>query len=186
MSSPTKTNSPSKTNALQSYTILLYDRALHPELFQLKARRVVKHGQYELESWLMNGSHVVRFEFKSICATEFLSEQDKSVPSSGLVTACLCAGERDFEHRFTGAGVTYMNSVQTETLSDNLYASTLEEMVQFSRETGALTHQWGDETGKCVSIVDVQKYNTEVHAQAYHLIASGGIVVRSQTIFEHK
>lgn len=179
-------STPTKTNSLQSYTILLYDRALHPELFQLKQRRVVKHGQYELESWLMNGSHVLRFEHKSMCATEFLSEQDKSVPSSGLVTAFLCAGERDFEHRFKSAGVTYMNSVQTETLSDNLYISTYEEMMQFSRETGAVTHQWGDDAGKCVSMIDIQKYNNEVHAQAYHLIASGGIVVRSQTIFEHK
>ncbi len=178
-------NSTIRTNALQSYTILLYDRALHPELFQLKGRRVVRHGEFEVETWLMNGAHVLRFEYKTMCATEFLSEQDRSVPSTGLVTAGLCAGERDIEHRFTKAGVTYMNSVQTETLADNLYMSTLDEMQRFSVETGALIHEWGDEAGKCLSMVDIQKYNKEVHAQSYHLLAAGGVVVRSQTIFEH-
>ena len=30
------------------------------------------------------------------------------------------------------------------------------------------------------------RFRREVHAQTYHLIAQGGLVLRSQTIFEHK
>ncbi len=41
-------NLPTK-NSLQSYQVILYHRALHPELFQLRGRKVVRHGDYELE-----------------------------------------------------------------------------------------------------------------------------------------
>lgn len=34
-------------------------------------------------------------------------------------------------------------------------------------------------------MIDTQRYNREIHAQAYHLIAQGGVVIRTQTIFEH-
>jgi hypothetical protein len=48
-----------------------------------------------------------------------------------------------------------------------------------------MIHTWNDEEGgRCASILDLQRYRNEVHAQAYHLIALGGIVLRSQSIFE--
>ena len=33
-------------------------------------------------------------------------------------------------------------------------------------------------------MLDMQRYHREVHVQSYHLVAQGGIVVRTQTIFE--
>lgn len=39
--------------------------------------------------------------------------------------------------------------------------------------------------GRNLSLLDVQRLTKEVHAQSYHLIARGGLVIRTQTIFEH-
>ena len=39
--------------------------------------------------------------------------------------------------------------------------------------------------GRNLSMVDVQRLTKEVHAQSYHLIAATGLVIRTQTIFEH-
>ncbi|MEZ6234463.1 MAG: hypothetical protein R3B68_09765 [Phycisphaerales bacterium] len=219
-------STPQKTNALQSYQMLLYDRALHPELFSLKARRVVRHGPWELEAWVMQGQHLLRFECGAVCASELVTDQEAGLPTTGALSAFLCAGERDFEHRFgSGAangihangvqasgvhanggpkpvvsagriggangggigrgGVVYMTTVQTETLSENLYAATCEEMAGHIKENDSLVHSWEGEMGSGMSIVDVQRYAKEVHAQAYHLLPSGGIVIRTQTIFEH-
>lgn len=201
-------STPQKTNALQSYQMLLYDRALHPELFSLKARRVVRHGPWELEAWVMQGQHLLRFECGAVCASELVTDQDAGLPTTGALSAFLCAGERDFEHRFGngaangvhppagakpavvvggngGGGVVYMTTVQTETLSENLYAATCEEMAGHIKENDSLVHSWEGEMGPGMSIVDVQRYAKEVHAQAYHLLPSGGIVIRTQTIFEH-
>jgi len=62
---------------------------------------------------------------------------------------------------------------------------TPDEMLDYARGTDALCHRWTDEAGECLSMIDTQRYNREIHAQAYHLIAQGGIVIRTQTIFEH-
>lgn len=176
---------PSKFTPVQPYQVLLYNRALHPELFQLKGRRVCKRNEYELEAWVMQGQHALRFGHRNCCACELLTDADKS-PASGVVSAFLCAGERDFEHRFARDGVTYMTSVQTETLSDNLFLATHAELSDLARDNGALCHKWIESTGPCLSIIDVQQYNREIHVQCYHMLSNGGLVVRTQTLFEHK
>jgi hypothetical protein len=79
-----------------------------------------------------------------------------------------------------------MSTVQTETLSENLYIATLNELRAHARETEALVHQWRDDSGPCLSMLDIQRYAREVHAQSFHLIAHAGLVLRTQTIFEHE
>lgn len=175
-----------KSTSLQSYQLVLYGKALHPELFTLKDRQVMKGANFEFEAWLMNGSHMLRFEHKTMCACELVTDQDGNLPDTGVMTAFLCAGERDFEQPFARDGVTYMTTVQTETLSDNLYHSTFEELVAFGAEVKGMATVWEDGAGKCLSLLDIQRYSREVHAQAYHLQAQGGVVVRTQTIFEFK
>lgn len=176
-----------RLNSLQTYQLLLYRRALHPEHFNLKGRRTLTHGNYALESWLTPGGHVMRFSYDGFCASELVTEHDGGVPVEGAVTGFFCAGEHEFEHKFVPERVGYMTSVQTETLGENLFAATYDEMVDFAKETGALIHRWNDpDGGKNLSMLDVQRLAKEVHAQAYHLIAHGGVVLRTQTIFEHR
>ena len=176
---------PVKGNSLQSYQVLLYSRALHPELFPLRGRKVVRHGNYEFEVWVMEGAHLLRFEHATLCACELLTGQEGKLPEAGLVTGFLAAGERDFEHRFVRDRVTYMHTVQTETLSENLYVSTFDEILDYGRSAETLIHRWETEEGENLSMVDMQRFNKEIHAQCYHLIAQGGIVIRTQSIFEH-
>ncbi|RMH27846.1 MAG: hypothetical protein D6693_04560 [Planctomycetota bacterium] len=163
----------------------MYRRALHPELFSIKGRRVIEHGAYEFEAWIMPGQHVMRFQYGDLNATEVLTGGDVMLPQRGLAAAIPCPGERDFEQPCSD-DVTYMTSIQTETLPENLYAATFEELTEFGEEVGALMHFWDDATGPCVSILDTQRLRTEVHAQAYHLLAQGGVVIRTQSLFEHK
>ncbi len=176
-----------RLNSLQTFQLLLYRKALHPELFNLKARRSLKHADYELEAWVIPGGHVMRFQHNGFCASELVTDQDGGVPVDAAVTSFLCAGEHEFDHKFNAEGVHYMTSVQTETLSENLYAATYDEMQEFSKETGALLHRWNEVDGRRnMSMLDVQRLAKEVHAQSYHLMAHGGVVVRTQTIFEHR
>lgn len=177
-------SAPVKSNSLQAYQVILYGKAVHPELFRLKARRVIQHGGYELEGWVMQGSHLLRFEHGPLCASELLTDQDKNLPTTGIVTAFLCAGERDYEHSFEREGVTYINSVQTESLSENLYIATYQELLDDARHQNGLIHEWEDESGRCLSAITFESRKREVHSHAFHLMAGGGVVVRSQTIFE--
>lgn len=179
-------NTAAKSANLQAYRLILYRRALHPELLPVKGRRTLAHGDYEFEAWIMPGAHLMRFQFDGVCATELVTSMELSLPERGLVAALPCAGEKDHEHPFSDA-VKYLTTVQTETLPENLYGATYRELVGFGKERDALIHLWTDgEGGKCASILDIQRFRREIHAQSYHLIAQGGVVLRTQSIFEHK
>lgn len=173
-------------NLLQAYRLVLYRRALHPELFKVRNRLTVEHGDYEFEGWVMPGGHVLRFQHGDGCASELVTEQETGLPERGVVAAFPCAGERDHEQD-VGEHIKYVGTVQTETLSDNLYSATYAELLDFAKEQDAAAVLWNDaDGGKCLSFIDVQRFRTELHAQCYHLIATGGLVIRTQTIFEQQ
>lgn len=179
-------NPTTRSSSLQAYRMILYRRALHPELFRVKSRRTLDHGEYKFEAWLMAGSHLLRFEFGGGCATELITDLEEGIPDRGVVAAVPCAGERDHEQAF-GEKIRLVSTLQTESLPESLYAATYKELVAFGKENDAMVHTWQDEDGgKCASILDLQRYRTEIHAQSYHLMAQGGLVLRTQSIFEHK
>ncbi|MBL0927855.1 MAG: hypothetical protein IBJ11_09420 [Phycisphaerales bacterium] len=185
-------NSPAKSsNNLQAYRLILYRRALHPELFKVKGRRTVSHGEYEFEAWVMPGSHLLRFQHGPLTAVELITDMEDGVPDRGVLAALPCAGERDHEQAFSDK-VKFWSTIQTEQLADNLYKATYNELVAFGKEQDALIHTWVDTDlantatgGRCASILDMQRYRREIHVQAWHLIAAGGIVLRTQSMFEH-
>lgn len=177
-------NPPIKSTSLQAYRLILYRRALHPELFRIKGRRTIAHNGYDFEAWVMPGSHLLRFQYGATCATELITEEDDGVPERGLLTALPCAGERDHDQEF-GDGINYVTTLQTEQLPENLYTATYAELIDFGRESNALVFEWnGEDGGRCGSVLDVQRYRREIHAQSYHMLSIGGVVLRSQTIFE--
>jgi len=177
-------NAPVKSSSLQAYRLILYRRALHPELFEVLARRITSQGNYAFETWILPAGHLMRFQYEGACATELVTCQEVGIPDRGVVIAMPCAGEREHEEEL-GEKIKYLSSVQTEQLPESLYRSTYDELVAFGEEGGALMHTWTDEDGgRCASIVDIQRFRREIHAQAYHLSAQGGLVLRSQVIFE--
>ncbi len=177
---------PAKSAGLQAYKLILYRRAVHPELFQIRSRSLIQHGEYDFEAWVMPGSHLLRFAHSGVCATEIVTDQSLNLNERGLVAEFPCAGERDHEQPF-GDLVNVMSTVQTETLPENLYNATYRELTEFAEEQDAARHLWEDDNGgRCASIVDLQRFRREVHAQTYHLLAGDGLVLRTQSIFEHK
>ncbi len=173
-----------KSPNTQVLRMMVYRRALHPELFDLQTRRTDRHGDYEAESWLTPGGHVVRFQYNGQVLTETVVEQGNHLPETGLVHALPCLGEKDYEMEAEGP-IGFVTTIQTEVLTENLYLATLREMQDFTHETGSLSHEWTDASGgPCFSVLDTQKYKREFHIQSYHLVGTTGVVLRTQSIFE--
>ncbi len=166
-----------------SHQVVVYKRALHPELFRLRARGVARHGEYELESWIVEGGHVLRFARGGFCVCELMIDQERT-PASGVVGAFLCVGERDWDYDFKPEPVVYMTTMQTETLSENPYTATYEELSQLASRSQGASYAWRDESGHGLAVIDVQQYHDQVHAQCYRMTPAGRQVVRTQTIFE--
>ncbi|MBI1368097.1 MAG: hypothetical protein GC162_05525 [Planctomycetes bacterium] len=132
----------------------------------------------------MPGGHVLRFQVGGECVSEAVIDHDTQLPQRGLILALPCLGEKEMDQKIENA-VTYVTSVQTEQLSDNLFTASYNEMKDFAAETEAMRYEWLDvEGGQNLSVLDVQRYKREIHAQSYHLIGSAGFILRTQTIFE--
>ena len=175
-----------KSSNTQMFHLMIYRRALHPELFELQGRRCHRQSEYEIESWILQAGHVVRFQIDGQTLTETVLENGDHLPEHGLVHALPCLGEKDYEMTPEGH-IGYVTTVQTESLTDNLYMATYREMRDFAAETNALSLEWKDsDGGQCLSVLDSQRYKKEFHIQSYHLMGSTGLVLRTQSIFEVK
>ena len=168
----------------QVFHLMVYRRALHPELIDLRGRRCHRHDEYEAETWVAPAAHIVRFQVNGYNLAETVIEGGDHLPETGLIHALPCIGEKEFELERRGP-IGYFTTVQVEMLTDNLYMATYREMADFSEETNALSHGWQQEDERpSLSLLDVQKYKRELHFQSYHLIGNGCMVLRTQSIFE--
>ena len=176
-----------KTFNAQLFRLMVYRRALHPELFDLQTRRNHRHGEYEVETWIIPAGHICRFQANGHTLAECVIEEADHLPETGLIHALPCLGEKDYELTADEdkTGINYVTTLQTESLTDNLYSSTLQEMRDFASEVEAISYEWTDEDGTPnMSLLDVQKYKHEFHFQSYHLIGCSASVLRTQSIFE--
>jgi len=178
MSAPTQ-------SSVNAYQTILYDRVLHPEWFQLCARHSTSEPNYEMELWLTPGGHVVRFEHAGHRLCELVTDQDDNLPRTGVLQVIDCAGDHDFELDLEEFALKYMTNIQTETLSEHIYMETLQDMREHVRRHASLCHEWSTAQGPCLSVVDIHTNKMEIHVDCYHLVATQGFVLRTQSIFEH-
>jgi hypothetical protein len=173
-----------KSSNTQIFRLMVYRRALHPELFELQGRRRHNQAEYEVESWIAPAVHVVRFGTEGQCITEAVLEDGDHLPEHGLIHALPCLGEKDYELDDEGL-LGYVTTVQTESLTDSLYSATHRELRELAAEPSALCHEWKDADGApCMSLLVSERYKREYHIQSYHLLGGSGMVLRTQSIFE--
>jgi hypothetical protein len=61
---------------------------------------------------------------------------------------------------------------------------TYRELVVSGRAGHALMYTWHDSVGECLSMVELQRYRDQLHAQTYHMVALSGQVLRGQVLVE--
>ncbi|MFM9144306.1 MAG: hypothetical protein ACKORL_02790 [Phycisphaerales bacterium] len=185
MHDPLETNvTPARSPNSFAYAMLLYRRAVHPEFFGIEARRKVQHADPELETWIFRGGHCIRFQGAGATFCEVVVDNPTTLPDRGLAGTLPCAGEHDHEEKITDQ-ITYMTTIQSESLSDHLYLGTYKEMLQHGRDSDSLMVAWTDPGGKPnLSLIDLQRYRGELHVQGYHLRSAAGLVLRTQSMVQ--
>jgi len=176
---------PDKLIEQPTYNMALFRSAIHPEFFQIEERTEVQHNGYNFEAWLCKGGHVLRFEYEGICVSEVVFPEVENLPDRGHVTTIICAGERDYEQEF-GDRIAVINSMQIEFLPEHLFGDCYDELSEFADEVKAKVIRYDDGKERGLSILDVQRYNDQLHSQSYHLHSDHGVVLRTQSIFELK
>ncbi|MHC4365922.1 MAG: hypothetical protein ACYSTJ_10675, partial [Planctomycetota bacterium] len=71
--------------AIEELSFSLFQRPLHPELFQIYAKRKLKTGKYEADIWVTGCTHVVSVYTKGLCLSEVVSTPGQMLPQRGLI-----------------------------------------------------------------------------------------------------
>ena len=163
----------------------LYQRALHPELFQIHQVKRVNHRFYNAEIWITGMTHVVTVQFGDQTLTELVSEPSDLLPRVGLAHTFRFRGERDYSQAFSG-GLRYILSTQVERMSPNVFPSTHRDLLRYAERRGMymIYEEW-DHAGLAPLIfIDYEAREREFHIHAFHVFPAERTILKTQSIFE--
>lgn len=172
-----------RLSSLQSYTMLLYRKPLHPEFFGIEGRAKAEQGGVTAEAWVFRGGHCLRFECHDgplLC--EVVTDVPATLPDRALNAQFPCAGERDHDEPL-GTKHRYYATLQTETLSEHLYLGEYKELLARARTNQALLSVWKDEQDRPnLSIVELSRSTAGINVEAWHLRSDCGLVLRASSM----
>ncbi|GBD35086.1 hypothetical protein HRbin36_00190 [bacterium HR36] len=162
----------------------VYNRALHPELFEVLASHRVERGDFLLHMWITRSGHVVTWTDGKRQLTEVVACQQDVLPEGWLVRLHL-RGERVAD--VLGIpGVRYQASFQEERLMPEIFLQVHDEIVQDSQREG-LFAQLG--TGGRITLTPVSYLNPQARPgslviYAFHTFPEEYTVVKTQSLIE--
>ena len=165
--------------------LFLFDRSLHPELFQHYADYRIRQGRYYADIWITGLSHVLTVSLGDRSVTEVITNNQDILPTRGILTRFRIKGERDAD-RQTPDGWHYMVSSQIETMVQPLYKSVHNDLLRHSMKRGWFYayDQWADGELVPFTYVDYEARDREFHVHAFHAFPQNHTLVKTQSIFE--
>jgi hypothetical protein len=164
--------------------LLLYDRPLHPELFDVVASRTVKSAGFTLTARLTRTGHVLGCTTGDVHLEELTTTPDVELPGSG----------RRLGHRFepfwggrTRIGkLGYQVSTQLEFLTPEQFVHVHEELALEGMRKGLLFHYpSGNRIGLSpMGVIVATGLPRGINVATFHTFPDEYAVVRSQTLIE--
>jgi hypothetical protein len=163
----------------------LYDRSLHPELFDALATRVVERDGYRLAVRITPAGHLVEWAWGTIGLTEVTAAANPDLPEHG----------RRLAHRFGGGrsgrcelapGVRYQVSSQVEVLPPEQFLHVHEELLADGAKKGLLFHHRPHHRLGLspLGVVVVEALPKCLSVAAFHTFPDEFAVVKTQSLIE--
>ncbi len=163
----------------------LYNRPLHPELFDIYHDHRVAKGGYDAQIWVTGISHVIGFFRSETSVVEVIAESSAELPERGRLLQLAFRGEKDQEVNYLN-GIRYITSFQVEKMSPRLYARTHQEMSEEVAVSGLFVPfpEWAAGTLSPFTYIDYEAKASELHVFAYHAFPDELTLIKTQSIFE--
>ncbi len=177
--------SPQINVAIEELTFSLFQRPLHPELFQIYASRQLKTENYEAIIWVTGCTHVVSVFAGDVCLSEVISTPGQMLPSRGLIERFQFRGPRT--HKCTvSRQISYMTDFQVEKMSPNLYRQSYTDLEQFARNRGVFVKFPGLEVGglQPFCYIDFEARRSELHIHTFAAYPDQVTMVKTQSLFD--
>ena len=177
--------SPQTNIAVEELAFSLFQRSLHPELFQIYAERRLRTEKYEAIIWITGCTHVVSVFTKNLCLSEVVSTPGQMLPQRGLIERFQFRGPRT--HKCTlSRGVNYMTDFQVEKMSPNLYRQSHADLERFARNRGVFVKFARLEIGglQPFCYIDFEARQNELHIHTFAAYPEKVTMIKTQSLFE--
>ncbi len=177
--------SPQINVAIDELSFSLFQRPLHPELFQIYAQKRLKTEKYEALIWITGCTHVISVFAGDACLSEVVSTPGQMLPQRGLIERFQFRGPRS--HKCTlSRGVSYMTDFQIEKMSASLYRQSHLDLERFARERGIFVKFPRLETGglQPFCYVDFEARRNELHVHTFAAYPDQITMIKTQSLFD--
>jgi len=170
---------------LSALRFFLYDRPLHPELFDIyHDHHIIKNG-YEAQIWVTGCSHVIGFYRDKFSLVEVTAEAEAELPQRGQLLELPFRGERDHECK-RSEGINYMMNFQVENMSPGVYSKTHHDLAKQGAKRGLFVPfpMWMANQLTPFTYIDYQAKPNELHVFTFHAFPEELTIIKTQSIFE--
>ncbi len=162
----------------------LYDRPIHPELFEIEHRQDVQERGYWSSIWLTNGGHVANFCWKKHFLVELLCPSYSPQGRNGILQKFPLRRERSCRQH-TQEGLQYVMSGQVEQMSKKVFASVYDDFLVTAQSRGTLILRGDRNTPTApFSYAEVDARQTELHVTTCHAFPDELAMAKTQSIFK--
>ena len=170
--------------SVSDLTLHLFQRPLHPELFNIHTSRQFFQGDYEVNLWVTGCSHVISVFAHDHCMTELITAPDQLLPTFGLLERLPFRGEKSHSRSWAD-GLAYMINFQMETMSANLYRATHDDLATAGKKRGVFVAfpQWARTELAPFSYIDYEARMRELQLHTFHAFPERQTVIKTQSLF---
>jgi hypothetical protein len=173
--------------AVEELAFSLFQRPLHPELFQIYAKRELRTTKYEAHIWVTGCTHVVSVYAGDMCLVEVVSSPGQMLPQRGLIERFQFRGPRS--HKCTlSRSISYMTDFQVEKMSANLYRQSHVDLKRFARNRGMFVKFPTLEVDGLPPFcyIDFEARQSELHIHTFAAYPDQVTMIKTQSLFDFR
>ena len=172
--------------SVSSLRFHLYERPLHPELFEIYHDHHIVKEQYEAQIWVTGCTHVIGFYHAGRSLLEVTADAAAELPQRGRLVEMPFRGEKDHDYRHDGA-IRYMMNFQVETMSAPVFSKTHHDLARAGTHHGLFVPfpMWMTRSPLTpFTYIDYTPKPGELHVFTFHAFPEDLTIVKTQSIFE--
>jgi hypothetical protein len=163
----------------------LFDRSLHPELFDVRAQTVIKQPVYTADAQICESGHVVTFRFGQTTVTEVVAPRQQPLPERKQVLHRRLKGCRD-ESIKVPSGIGVHVSYQVERLPPEVFLNMHQELL-LDCQRAPLSHCFNSAnrlSPAALSFIQADVWPHSLLIHAFHTFPDDCAIVKTQSLYE--
>lgn len=165
----------------------LYNRPLHPELFEVVTARTVRRDEYSLSVRITRTGHIISWQTRDAHLTEVTATADAPLPTYRTLVTHKMRGERSNSLAWA-PGLNYQSSFQVESLPDEVFAHVHDEILSDGLKRGLL-HNFRPNnrlTMAPLGFVTTEAWSGNLVVSTFHTFPEERTIVKTQSLIERR